>query len=95
MRKILRYALPILLLTGMTFLGCPDKKTAESEKGTIEKWTEKTAKEAVDKLRAPIEKARALKEQTDDRMRDMTNKLNEQAQGAEKKAPTDPAQPQK
>lgn len=77
MKKMLRYALPILLLTGVTFFGCPNDKTSESEKGTIEKWTDKTAKEAVDKLQKPIDKARALKEQTDDRLRDMTDKLND------------------
>ena len=79
MEKSLRYALPILLLTGMVFIGCPDKKTAESEKGAIEEWTDKTAKDAVDELQKPIDKARALKEKTDDRLRDMTDKLNDQA----------------
>ena len=94
MGKMRRYALPVLLLICMTFFGCPDKKTAEPEKGAIEKWTEKTGKEVADKLQAPIDKARALKEQTDARMSDMTNKLNAQAQELEEQVPTDPAQSQ-
>jgi len=77
MKKLLRCALSILLLTGVT-LGCPDNKTEESKKGEIEKWTEKTAKDAVDKLQKPIDEARALKEQTDARMRDMKEKLDDQ-----------------
>lgn len=94
MRKMLRYALPVLILICMTFLGCPDKKTAEPEKGAIEKWTEKTGKEAADKLQAPIDKARAVKGLSDDRTRDMTDKLSEETPGSEEKVPTDPAQPQ-
>ena len=79
MERLLRYALPILLLTGAAFIGCSDKETPESEKGVIEKLTDKTAKDAVDKLQEPIDEARALKEKTDDRLREMTDRLNEQA----------------
>ena len=79
MKKMLRYAFPILLLTGVT-LGCPDNKTDESEKGAIEGWTDKTAKDAVDKLQKPIDEARALKEQTDARMRDMKDKMEDQTE---------------
>jgi len=98
MNKTLQCLLSILLLACITFLGCPDNKTAESQKksteeataekdttgkdtsdkGAIEKWTDKTAQEAVDKLQKPIDKARALKEQADDRLKEMTDKLPEQ-----------------
>ncbi|MEE8400369.1 MAG: hypothetical protein V3S89_15265 [Desulfobacterales bacterium] len=87
MEKIRRYALPILLLVCVIFFGCPDKKAAEPEKGAIKQWTEETGKKAVDKLQAPIDKARVLKEQTDARMRDMKSKLGEQMKELEEKAP--------
>lgn len=82
MKKTIRYLLPVLLFSSMIFIGCPDNKTIESEKettqeGAIEKWTEKTAKDAVDQLKEPIDNARALKVQTDDRLSDITEKLNE------------------
>ena len=88
MKRTLRYLLPILLLSGMTFFGCPDKKAADSDKGTveeevtekgaIEEWTDKTAKEAVDRMQKPIDQARDLQGQTDDRSREMREKLGEE-----------------
>ncbi len=87
---MLRYVLPILLLTGMVFLGCPDKKTAESEKGRIEKWTDKTAEKAVDALQGPIDKARAVKGQADDRSRDMTDKAKDPTGGPQEEAVGNP-----
>jgi|TARA_B100000959_G_scaffold178677_1_gene186848 enterochelin esterase-like enzyme len=35
MYKLLRYALPILLLTGMSIFGCSDNEPAESEQGVV------------------------------------------------------------
>ena len=87
MKRTLIHALPILLLSTMTFLGCPDKKTEDpdrgtvaeeaAEKGAIEEWTDKTAKEAVDRLQKPIDQARGAKEQSDDRSREMEDALGE------------------
>ncbi len=87
MKRTLRYVLPILLLSGMTFFGCPDKKADAPEKatvseeadkkGAIEEWTDKTAKEAVDRLQMPIDKAKDAKGQTDDRLREMREKMGE------------------
>jgi hypothetical protein len=85
MCKIRQYALPILLLSSMVIFGCPDRKTAETEKGTaekgaIEKWTEETGKKAADHLQRPIDKAREVQEQMDSRLNDMKVGLNEQSQ---------------
>ena len=75
MFKSRQYALPILLLTSMVIFGCPDKKTAETEKGAIEKWTEETGKEAADQLQRPIDKAREAQDQMDSRSDDMRDSL--------------------
>jgi hypothetical protein len=38
------------------------------EKGTIEKMTDKAAKEMVNKIRTPIDKARSAKDQQEDKL---------------------------
>ena len=60
------------------FFACSNHKEAESKKGTIEKMTDKTAKEVVDKIRTPIEKAQTLKTQQEDRLKGMEKDLKEQ-----------------
>ncbi|MGD8520758.1 MAG: hypothetical protein PVF56_06400 [Desulfobacterales bacterium] len=64
----------ILIFSGTTFFACTDKaadKTGNSEKGAIEKFTDKTAKEAVQKIRTPMNKARAVKTTGENKMKNM------------------------
>ncbi len=51
MTKMLLYSVMVLFLGNATIIACSDNKEAESEKGTIEKMTDKAAKEMVNKIR--------------------------------------------
>ena len=64
----------ILIFFGTTFFACADKaadKAEYSEKGAIEKFTDKTAKKAVGNIRTPINKARAVKTSGENKMKNM------------------------
>ena len=78
MKKIRLYSVIVLLFASAVFFACSDNKEAESEKGTIEKMTDKTAKEMVDRIRTPIEKAKSVKDQQENRLSDMEETLKEQ-----------------
>ena len=78
MKKMMTYSVLALLLGGAVLLACSNNKEAESEKGIIEKMTDKAAKEMVDRIRTPIEKARSAKDQQEDRLNDMDESLKEQ-----------------
>ena len=77
MKTMLLYSVIALLVSSATFLACSSNKEAESEKGTIEAVTDKTAKEVVRRIRTPIEKARSVKNQQEDRLSDMEETLKE------------------
>jgi hypothetical protein len=53
------------------------KTESESEKGTIEKMTDRAAKEMVNRIRTPINKARSVKDRQEDRFNDMDESLKE------------------
>lgn len=59
----------VLMLCSSAFLACSKDKESEPEKGAIEKMTDKTAKEIVGKIQAPIKGARSVKDQQEDRSR--------------------------
>jgi hypothetical protein len=53
----------MILLLGLSFLtGCSDNKE-KKEKGAIERTTDRAAKEAVDRIKVPLEQARMAAEQ--------------------------------
>ena len=66
-----------MLLSG-AFWGCPDKKEPGSEKGAIKKMTEETAREAVNQIRTPIEKARSVAKQQEEKNKEMDDALKKQ-----------------
>ena len=80
MKRMLIFSILVLSLSGGIFFACSNDKNkkADLEKGTIEKITDKVAKEAVDKIRTPIEKARSVKNQQADRYSVMDESLNKQ-----------------
>jgi hypothetical protein len=52
----------MILFLGLSFLtGCSDNK-GKKEKSTIERTTDKAAKEAVDRIKVPLEQARMAAE---------------------------------
>ena len=78
MKKMLFYCIIALFFGSTTLFACSNNQEAESEKGRIEKMTEKTGKEIADKIQTPIEKARSVKNQQDDRSSAMEETLPEQ-----------------
>lgn len=77
MKKIIICCVFVLLFGGVVLLACSNNNEAELEKGTIEKITDKTAKEMVNRIRTPIEKARSVKDQQEDRWKDMDESVKE------------------
>jgi len=78
MKKMLRVSIIVLLLGSTTFFSCSNNKEAESEKGIIKTFTDKTAKDVAGRILAPIEKARSVKDQQEDRLSDMEESVKEQ-----------------
>ena len=70
MIKFLLYCCILLFLGGAVYYALSAKKEVELEKGTIDQITDKAAQEMVDKIRAPIDKARSLQKQEEDRARE-------------------------
>ncbi|UCD89631.1 MAG: hypothetical protein JSW04_14670 [Desulfobacterales bacterium] len=78
MKKMLLYSVIAVLLGSAVFFACSNNKEAEAEKGRIEKMTDKTAKEVVNRIRTPIDKAQSVKNKQEDRMSEMEKTLKEQ-----------------
>ena len=78
MKNIFLYSVIALILCTAVFFACSNNEEAEKEKGTIEKMTDKTAKEMMDRIRTPIEKAKSVKNQQEDRLSDMEETIKEQ-----------------
>ncbi|MGD9240976.1 MAG: hypothetical protein PVG69_13175 [Desulfobacterales bacterium] len=79
MKKMMIYCVFALLFGGVVLLACSNNKEAEaeSEKGRIEKMTDKAAKKMVNRIRTPINKARSVKDRQEDRLNDMDESLKE------------------
>ena len=79
MKKMMTNSVLALLFVSVALLTCSNNKEAESEseKGTIEKMTDRAAKEMVNRIRTPINKARSVKDQQEDRLNDMDESVKE------------------
>jgi len=71
MKKIGIYCLLGVFLGSGTFSACSGKKELEEKKGTIEKMTDKAAKDMVDRLQSPINKAREAAKQGEERVKEL------------------------
>jgi hypothetical protein len=60
----------VLILAGTMLFGC-ERNEEQTEPGAIEKLTEETADEIVDKIKTPLNKARSAKNTGEDRMKDI------------------------
>ena len=72
------YSVIVLLLGSVGFFACSNKKEVESEKRTTETVPDKTAKEVVDRIRIPIEKARSSQKKQEDSVSALEETLKEQ-----------------
>ena len=78
MKRILSYCLIGVVLVSGAFWGCSDKKEPALKKGAIKKMTEETAREAVNQIRTPIDKARSAAQQQQDKAKEMDDALKKQ-----------------
>jgi hypothetical protein len=79
MKEKMVFCLIVLFLCSAGLFACSNntEAEAESEKGAIEKMTDKTAKEVVNRIRTPINKARSVRVRQEGRMDDMEESLKE------------------
>lgn len=75
MKKVMPCCLLALILISGAFWGCSDKKEPASEKGAIQKMTEESAREAVNQIRTPIDKARSVAQQQEEMNKEMDDAL--------------------
>lgn len=78
--KIFLRTIALLLVIGLLSCGYQSEtadKAEYSEKGATEKFTDKTAKEAVGNIRTPINKARAVKTTGENKMKNMDEMVNQ------------------
>jgi hypothetical protein len=78
MKRVLSYCLIGVVLVSWAFWGCSDKKEPAVEKSVIKKMTEETAREAVNQIRTPIDKARSVAQQQEDKAKKMDDTLKKQ-----------------
>ena len=78
MKKVLSYCLIWVMMLSGAFWGCSDKKEPATEKSSIKKMTEETAREAVNQIRTPIDKARSVAQQQEDKAKEMDDTLKNQ-----------------
>ncbi len=80
MKKLITYGVLAMFLCGAVFMACSNDKDTEVEpqKGMIEEMTDRAAKEAVNRIRTPLNKARSAANQEQDRLNDMDESLKDQ-----------------
>ena len=75
-----KLAIVMALFFGCTgFFACSNRDEAKSEpqKGVIEEMTDKAAQKAINRIRTPLNKARSVAEQEEDRLSDMDQSLKD------------------
>jgi len=79
MKRVLSYCLIGVMMLSGVFWGCSDKKEPALEnKSVIKKMTEETAREAINQIRTPIDKARSVAQQQEDKAKEMDDTLKKQ-----------------
>ena len=66
-----------LIMVGMFMLACSGNSDGESEKGAIRQMTDQVADEMVHKMRSPIDKARAARDQGEDHLSDLEDAVED------------------
>jgi hypothetical protein len=65
-KKLLHFTMAVLF-AGISLWACSDNSGGEPEKGAIKQMTDQVAKDLVHQIRSPINKARAVKVQQEER----------------------------
>lgn len=71
MKKILLPVLLFVCLVSCICSGCSRAKDGEQEKSSIEKFTEKTGREAAEALKQPINKAKDVGKMAQEHVKDL------------------------
>ncbi|MBW2704677.1 MAG: hypothetical protein JRD84_00025 [Deltaproteobacteria bacterium] len=80
MKRIIFHFTGAVLFTALCLWGCSSNSGEEPEKGAIRKMTDQVAHDLSHKIRSPIDKARAAKNQEEDRLNDLEETAEESAQ---------------
>ena len=75
-KKRLLFTIP-LLFASVLLWSCSNNPGEESEKGAIRKKTDQVAHDLSHKIRSPIDKARAIKGQEEERLNDLEDTAEE------------------
>ena len=78
MNKILLCIVATLLICSPLLLSCTKSEDVETEKGAIERMTEKRGKEMADRITGPLEQARDAKDLVNEQYRKMDENLKNQ-----------------
>jgi hypothetical protein len=81
MKKIIFHFTAALLFTALSLWSCSSNSGEESEKGAIRKMTDQVAHDLSHKIRSPIDKARAARDQEEDRLNDLEDTAEESSRG--------------
>jgi hypothetical protein len=77
MKKKYVYIFMALFLFCAVFIACSSGKDAETEKGAIDKMTDRAAKEMADSIQIPLERARAAAKLQEDKMRELDEAMKD------------------
>ena len=78
MKNLFMYFITVLSVLCICFSACSKGEDVESEKGKIEKITDRIAEDAVEEIKAPINKARAVQDMAEKREKGLDNLPDEQ-----------------
>ncbi len=69
MKKLLIASLLLLGFATIGLTGCSQEQKKNSENGAIDRMTDEAARQAVDQVRVPLDKARAIRSQEEERLK--------------------------
>ena len=78
MKKVLMCILSVLVVFWIGFSACSKSEEVETEKGKIEKFTDQIAEEALQGIKTPINKARAVQDMADKNVKALDNPYGEE-----------------
>ncbi len=78
MKIMIHIGIVLFLFVNVALMSCSKSLNEDSEKGTIETMTQETAHEIVHRIQTPINNARALQDEQEDRLDAMEDSMKEQ-----------------